>query len=191
MNIIDVIWLAIALAMDCFSVSIVSGIISRRWLPWPMFRMSILFGVFQGMMPVIGWVGIAYFSRYLEVADHWIAFGLLTFLGGRMVKEGLENEQESHLDTTSLHTQLMLSVATSIDALAVGISFACLGYTSLSSLTLPVVIIGVVSTLFAIVGHYLGIHFGAAISRRLRPSLFGGIVLIFIGIKILLSHLLS
>ena len=110
-----------------------------------------------------------------------------------MVKESFEEDDDEHphFNPSRLRTQLMLSIATSIDALAVGISFACLGYESLSSLALPLVIIGLVSVVFAIAGNLLGIRFGKAIARRLRPDLFGGIVLLFIGVKILVTHLLD
>ena len=86
MNIIDIIFLAVALAMDCFTVSIVSGVISGRWQAAPMLRMSFLFGLFQALMPLVGWLGISFFSSYLESVDHWLAFGLLAFIGGKMVK---------------------------------------------------------------------------------------------------------
>lgn len=151
--------------------------------------MAFLFGFFQALMPLIGWLGISWFSRQLEAYDHWIAFVLLTFIGGNMIREAFEPEEEQHFNPRRLHTQLMLAVATSIDALAVGISFACTGYRALSQLTLPLVIIGVVSFLFSILGTYLGFRFGRALARRLKPGILGGIILILIGVKILVSHL--
>lgn len=191
MTSIEILLLSVALAMDCFTVSIVSGVIMKRWTAAPMLRMSFLFGLFQALMPLAGWLGISFFSTYLASVDHWIAFGLLAFIGGKMIKESFEDEDEQHphFNPSRLRTQLMLSIATSIDALAVGISFACLGYESLSSLTFPLTVIGMVSVIFAIAGHLLGIHFGNAIARRLRPELFGGIVLLIIGVKILVTHL--
>lgn len=191
MTSIEILLLSVALAMDCFTVSIVSGVIMKRWTAAPMLRMSFLFGLFQALMPLAGWLGISFFSTYLASVDHWIAFGLLAFIGGKMIKESFEDEDEQHphFNPSRLRTQLMLSIATSIDALAVGISFACLGYESLSSLTFPLTVIGMVSVMFAIAGHLLGIHFGNAIARRLRPELFGGIVLLIIGVKILVTHL--
>ena len=189
MNIIDIIFLAIALAMDCFTVSIVSGVISGKWKVVPMLRMSFLFGLFQALMPLIGWLGISFFSAYLESVDHWLAFGLLAILGGKMIKESFDDDDEAHFNPCRLRTQLILSVATSIDALAVGISFGCLGYTSLSAISLPLFVIGVVSFIFAVAGHLLGIRFGKTITRRLKPELFGGLVLLAIGVKILITHL--
>ena len=191
MNIIDIIFLAIALAMDCFTVSIVSGVISGKWKSAPMLRMSFLFGLFQALMPLIGWLGISFFSAYLESVDHWLAFGLLAILGGKMIKESFDDDDEAHFNPCRLRTQLILSVATSIDALAVGISFGCLGYSSLSAISLPLFVIGIVSFLFAVAGHLLGIRFGNTIARRLKPELFGGLVLLAIGVKILVTHLME
>ena len=189
MSIIDIILLAIALAMVCLTVSIVSGLTARdgqatetRWL----YRMAFLFGFFQAFMPLLGWVGIIHFESYMAAYDHWIAFGLLAFVGGKMVWESFGDDEEQHFNPRLLHTQLLLAVATSIDALAVGISFACTGYTQLSDLTLPLIIIGVVSFLFSIMGYHLGRHFGRAITRSMKPELMGGLILIAIGIKILL-----
>ena len=194
MNVLEILFLSVALAMDCFSVSIVCGVISGQWRWRAMLRMAFLFGLFQALMPLIGWLCTNNFSHYLEAIDHWIAFALLAFIGGRMIKESFEDEKDEygqHLDLSDLRTQLVFSVATSIDALAVGISFACLGYDTLATLAWPLIAIGLGSALFTILGCLLGIRFGRSIARRLRPTLFGGIVLLIIGIKILLSHLLG
>lgn len=199
MSLFDIILLAIALAMDCFTISIVSGIIlsqqgnhhSSLISRSSLFRMAFLFGFFQAMMPLIGWLGISHFSHYLEAVDHWIAFGMLAFIGGKMIKESFDEEEEQHFNPRRLRTQLLLAIATSIDALAVGISFACTGYDALSKLTLPLVIIGLASFILSLVGYYLGRRFGSIITRRFKPELFGGLILIIIGIKILLSHLLE
>jgi len=198
MNWPDIILLAIALAMDCFVVSIVSGIIvSTRWhcnatlskREYRALRMAFLFGLFQALMPLIGWLAISRFQSYLTAFDHWIAFSLLAFIGGKMIVESFQKEKEQHFDPRRLTTQLLLAVATSIDALAVGISFACTGYTQLSQLTLPLLIIGLVSFFFSILGRHLGRRFGPTITKRMKPELFGGIILVSIGIKILLTHL--
>ena len=188
MGIIDIILLAVALAMDCFTVSIVSGLIAHdgksgeTWI----YRMALLFGLFQALMPLLGWIGIIHFETYIEAYDHWIAFGLLAFIGGKMVWESFGDDEEQHFNPRRLHTQLILAIATSIDALAVGISFACTGYTMLSQLTLPLIIIGAVSFLFSIVGYHLGRRFGKTITKRMKPELIGGLILIAIGIKILI-----
>ena len=204
MNLLDIILLAVALAMDCFTVSIVSGVIDhgdwhndsseakiRGPVPVIYLRMAFLFGFFQALMPLLGWLGISHFQAYMEAYDHWIAFGLLGFIGGKMIWESFGDEEDQHFNPNRLRTQLLLAVATSIDALAIGISFACTGFTELSQLTMPLVIIGIVSFLFSIVGYHLGRRFGKIITRRLKPELFGGIILVLIGVKILLSHLLG
>ena len=204
MNLLDIILLAVALAMDCFTVSIVSGVIDHGdWhndsseakirVPVPVIylRMAFLFGLFQALMPLLGWLGISHFQAYMEAYDHWIAFGLLGFIGGKMIWESFGDEEDQHFNPNRLRTQLLLAVATSIDALAIGISFACTGFTELSQLTMPLLIIGIVSFLFSIFGYHLGRRFGKAITRRLKPELFGGIILVLIGLKILLSHLLG
>ena len=194
MSLFDIILLAVALAMDCFTVSIVSGVIAAKsegvksekgWI----IRMAFLFGFFQALMPLIGWLGICRFQTYMEAYDHWIAFALLAFIGGKMIRESFGSEEQQHFNPRRLRTQLLLAIATSIDALAIGISFACTGYERLSQLTLPLVIIGIVSFLFSIAGFQLGARFGHSIARRLKPELFGGIILIGIGIKILVTHL--
>ena len=193
LSFLDIALLSVALAMDCFTVSIVCGISCRRWMPRLMLQMSVLFGVFQAVMPLIGWLGTSLFSQYLEAIDHWIAFGLLSFLGGRMIRESVSagNNEEHHSIPSALTTQLLLAVATSIDALAIGISFACTGYKTVAQLSFPLVVIGVGSFLFSVLGNRLGIRFGIAIRRKLNPELFGGLVLIFIGIKVLLTHILN
>jgi len=216
MSLLDIILLAVALAMDCLTVSIVSGVLEftvyglqftddnnegseglaskssvNRKLFTVNIRMAFLFGFFQALMPLIGWLGISYFQSFIEDYDHWIAFSLLAIIGGRMVWESLNPAEEQHFNPRRLRTQLLLAIATSIDALAVGISFACTGYTSLGQLTLPLVIIGVVSFLFSLIGYQLGSRFGRSIAHRLKPELLGGIILIGIGIKILIEHLLE
>ena len=194
MSLLDIILLAVALAMDCLTVSIVSGVLLGGEIKeegGKMIRMAFLFGFFQALMPLIGWLGISYFQSFIEDYDHWIAFSLLAIIGGRMVWESLNPAEEQHFNPRRLRTQLLLAIATSIDALAVGISFACTGYTSLAQLTLPLVIIGVVSFLFSLIGYQLGSRFGRSIAHRLKPELLGGIILIGIGVKILIEHLLE
>ena len=196
MSLFDIILLAVALAMDCLTVSIVSGVITvksegTRSEKWWIIRMAFLFGFFQALMPLLGWLGISYFQSYMEAYDHWIAFGLLAFIGVRMIKESFGPEEEQHFNPRRLRTQLLLAIATSIDALAIGISFACTGYNTLGQLTLPLIMIGVVSFLFSLVGYLLGARFGRSIAHRFKPELLGGIILIGIGVKILIEHLLE
>ena len=182
------IWLlAISLAMDCFSVSITSGIILRR-VCWRTFiTIGFFFGLFQALMPLIGWFATNHFHSLIEQYDHWIAFGLLFFLGVRMIKESFGNEEEHHFNPTRLLVVLTLAVATSIDALAVGISFACTGMTSWDSIAFPILIIGIVSFVFSLIGCLIGVYFGKRVN--LRAELWAGIIIIGIGVKILIEHL--
>lgn len=189
MSLIDITFLALALAMDCFTVSIVSGVIIRKYILSIILRMAILFGLFQAMMPFIGWLGTSYFSHYLESVDHWIAFGLLAFLGGKMIKDSFGSEEEAHFDPSKLTSQLLFAVATSIDALAVGISFACLGYKNIEQLTLSLIVIGVCSFVMSILGNILGVMCGKSIVKRLKPEFIGGVILLLIGFRILYEHI--
>ena len=185
------IWLlAIGLAMDCFAVSIASGIILKRVRMRPMLIMALAFGFFQALMPLLGWIGASFFSDLIENIDHWIAFAILAFLGGRMVLESFKDEDCRHeFDPTSLKVVSALAVATSIDALAVGVSFAFLGVRSFSSILPSIGIIGFVSFALSFVGLMFGIRFGCGIARKLRAELWGGVILIIIGTKILIEHL--
>lgn len=185
------IWLvAIGLAMDCFAVSIASGILLKRVRLRPMLVMAFFFGLFQALMPLVGWIGAGLFSHLIENIDHWIAFGILAFLGGRMIKESFEDEECRHeYDPTRLQVVLTLAVATSIDALAIGVSFAFLGVKGLSDILPLVGIIGLVSFGLSLAGLLIGIRFGCGIARKLRAELWGGIILVFIGTKILIEHL--
>ena len=195
MSLTEIILLSVALAMDCFTVSIVSGTISSTSRPSPVgrrtvvLRLSVLFGLFQALMPLLGWLGTTWLADYIEAYDHWVAFGMLAFLGGRMIRDAFRPEEEHHFDPTNWWTGIMMAVATSIDALAVGISLAMTGYKTMGSLLLPLVAIGIGSFLFSILGHLLGMRFGSSIRKRLQPELLGGVILIGIGVKILVTHL--
>jgi putative Mn2+ efflux pump MntP len=175
--------------MDCFTVSIMSGVILRRRLYAAILRMALLFGIFQALMPLLGWAGTAHFSQYLEAVDHWIAFGMLAFIGGKMMADSFKQKEDKSVNPRLLKTQLILALATSIDALAVGITYACTGYASAGSLVGPLSTIGVVSFLMSILGYRLGTRFGEAVNRRMRPELLGGIILVAIGLRILAEHL--
>lgn len=185
MSFIDIILLAVALAMDCFTVSIVSGLTSqdsKLHEPW-LYRMAFLFGCFQAFMPLLGWLGIIHFQTYIEAYDHWIAFGLLAFIGGKMIWESFGDDEEQHFNPRRLHTQLLLAIATSIDALAVGFSFSMLDV----RIWIAVLIIGFGSFLFSVGGFYMG----KFLSQRIKPTyaeILGGLILIGIGIKILIEH---
>jgi len=185
----DLILLSVALAMDCFTVSMVDGVIVGR-REWRLIGVTaFLFGFFQAFMPLLGWLATTGFVHYIEDYDHWVAFLLLAFLGIRMILEAGEPEEAQHFNPRKTSTQLLQAVATSIDALAVGISMSVTGYATMESLALPMIIIGVGSFLFAVAGYLLGTRYGHDLRRRLKPEILGGIILLFIGIKILFSHL--
>lgn len=191
MNHLEVWLMALALAMDCFAVSIASGIIFKRVVWRPMLVMALLFGLFQALNPLLGWWGTMLFHGIIEAVDHWVAFAILVFLGGRMVLESFKDEEDKRFNPRSYKVIFTLAIATSIDALAVGVSFSCMGYTSLSSLSYPLVSIGLVSFVMSLLGLGLGLCFGKGFARRLKAELFGGIILVGIGVKVLLEHLLA
>lgn len=187
----EILLIAVALAMDCFTVSAVGGVVVRRWRWGTALRLALLFGLFQALMPLIGWGAISFFRESVEAYDHWIAFAMLAFLGVKMIRDAFAPEEEKQMNPERLGTQLALAVATSIDALAVGISMGCTGYERLQMLLLPLGVIGLVSFLLSLAGFLLGVRFGDAVARRWKPELFGGVILIAIGVKILLEHLLG
>lgn len=187
---LDIWLLAIGLSMDCFAVSIASGILLKRPMLRPMLFMAFCFGFFQAMMPLLGWAGTKLFSHLVESIDHWIAFAILAFLGGRMIAGSFKQEDCKHeFDPTNVKVVLSLAVATSIDALAVGVSFACSGINGFGSILCPVGIIGWVSFVLSLMGLMFGIRFGCGLARKLHAELLGGIILIVIGSKILIEHL--
>lgn len=184
------IWiLAVGLAMDCFAVALTSGIILKRFKWKTMLTMALAFGFFQGFNPFIGWIGAKYFRHFIEHIDHWIAFGILAFLGTKMVIESFKKEEDRHFNPERLNVILTLAIATSIDALAIGISFACIGMTEFSEILNTLLIIGWVSFLLTLVGLTAGIKCGKAIARKVKADLLGGIILIAIGVKVLIEHL--
>ena len=185
------IWLlAIGLAMDCFAVSIASGIILKRIQWQPMLVMAFAFGFFQAIMPFIGWMCANTFSHLIESVDHWIAFAILAFLGGRMVYESFKEEGcRQEFNPASPKVVLTMAIATSIDALAIGVSFAFLGIQDYRDILSPILIIGLVSLIMSLVGLIFGIRCGGGCARELKAERWGGIILIIIGIKILIEHL--
>lgn len=172
--------------MDAFAVAVVAGLTLESLTRRHVFRLSFHFGLFQGLMPTIGWVAGVAVHRYLAAFDHWVAFGLLAFVGGRMIYSaafGGGQDAKPSADPTRGWSLVILSVATSIDALAVGLSLALLG----STILVPVLVIGVVAAGFTIAGMYLGRRIGSAWGRKVE--ILGGIILIGIGIKIVVQQL--
>lgn len=189
MGIVELLLTAIALSMDAFAVSVCKGLGMRRMRYDQALVISLYFGVFQALMPLIGWLLGTSFSRYIQAFDHWIAFVLLAFLGGKMLwdvfhekEDGKQESAERRLDHREL---FMLAIATSIDALAVGIAFACLDVNIWSSIS----IIGVTTLVISFAGVWIGNRFGNRFQKK--AEIAGGLVLILIGVKILAEHLIE
>ena len=184
------VWLtALALAMDCFVMSIASGIILKRVVWRPVLLMAFLFGFFQALNPLIGWLCADKFRSVIETVDHWLAFAVLMFLGVRMIRESFKPEEERNFNPCSYKVIFTLAIATSIDALAMGISFSCMGYTAVSSLWYPLASIGIVSFVMSLFGVLLGVKCGRGIGKKLRAEMLGGIILVGIGAKVLFEHI--
>jgi putative Mn2+ efflux pump MntP len=186
MNILIVLSVAFALAMDAFSVSVgISFRPEQRGMRRAM-RLSLSFGFFQFMMTILGWFAGMKIQSLIQAFDHWVAFGLLLIIGCRMILESLrqhKKQEQKEQDLTKGWPLFVLSVATSIDALAMGLTFAALG----EEILYPALIIGVVAFLMTHMGAKLGPLLGQIIGRK--AELFGGLILILIGTKILVDHL--
>lgn len=187
MSTTEVWFLAFALAMDCFTVSLATGIANKRFHPRRMSLMAVMFGLFQGGMTVLGCLTASLFSRWLAPVDHWIAFALLTYLGIRMIRENFGNRSEQAGSLLRLRNIAVMSVATSIDALAVGVSFAFLGMNSPEVLAHPAAVIALVSGLMSLTGSVIGVGIGRRVTFPMEA--LGGLILIIIGAKILFEHL--
>jgi len=176
--------IAVGLAMDVFAVSLGIGTIQCDHTPRFQFRLSFHFGLFQGAMTFLGWLAGSTVASLISSFDHWIAAGLLAFVAIRMIRSGLDPKAEAYdCDPSRGSMLIILSVATSIDALAVGISFAMLTVNiASSSLT-----IGLVSTILSLVGLRVGHRLGTKFGKRME--ILGGLILLFIGTRILISHL--
>ena len=183
MSFVEILLIGVGLSMDAFSVSICKGLTTRRF-SWKMaLTCGLWFGFFQALMPVVGYFLGAQFQEYIEAYDHWIAFGLLVLIGANMIREALLGKDEETSASMDFKTMLLLAIATSIDALAVGVSLACVQMRLWSS----VLIIGATTFLFSVVGVKIGNVFGSKFEKS--AQVVGGIILILIGLKILLEHL--
>lgn len=186
MNIFLVLPIALALAMDAFAVSVGLGVSQKGLSRNQVFRLATGFGFFQFLMPLLGWLAGQTIIESIKTVDHWVAFGLLAVIGIKMVYESFKSETKNlnkDRDPTKGFVLLLLSLATSIDALAVGLSFAALDL----PVIIPSLIIGVVAFIMTVVGTKIGPLFGRMVGKK--AELIGGCVLILIGIKILTDHL--
>ena len=180
---LNLLGISLGLAMDAFAVSIAAGLGLARVTPRHTFRVAFHFGLFQFLMPVIGWSAGLQLSQYIHQYDHWVALGLLAFVGCKMLWEaGTRRESNSSADPTRGLMLLTLSLATSIDALAVGISLAMIQV----QIVYPALAIGVITAAVTALGMMLGTQVGARLGKRME--IIGGLVLIGIGLKILISH---
>jgi manganese efflux pump family protein len=183
LDLFNILVIAVGLSMDAFAVSIATGLGLEKVTPRHTFRIAFHFGLFQFLMPVLGWLAGSQLAGHIERFDHWIAFGLLAFVGGKMLWEARQlKEDRSTSDPTRGVMLVTLSLATSIDALAVGLSMAFLKV----SVWGPSIVIGLVAGFLSM----FGILFGSRIGRRWShwAEIAGGVVLILIGVRILLSH---
>lgn len=188
MNTLEVWLTALALAMDSFTVALASGLILKRVQLRHFLTIAFFFGAFQALMPLMGWAGSLYFHHFIEHYDHWIAFVILVFLGIKMIREGIQGDEEHSFDPTKLATVLVLAVGVSIDALAVGISFTCIGMDTLAIIAFPLIAIAIASFVMALGGCFIGGLIGNKLKFLVEP--IGGIVLVILGIKILCEHLM-
>lgn len=183
MGVLEIVLIAIGLAMDAFAVSICKGL-SMKKMSW---KKAVIiggyFGIFQGIMPLIGYLLGTSFESLVTKIDHWIAFGLLVFIGINMLKEAFANEAENCNDKIDFKTMIILALATSIDALAVGITFAFLK----TNIIVASLIIAVITFIISVLGVKIGNKFGDKYERKAETV--GALILILMGIKILLEHL--
>ena len=187
MNLITIIVIAIGLAMDAFAVSVATGVTYKKPRSDHALRMALAFGGFQAIMPIVGWLAGLTLREFIGDYDHWVAFTLLAFIGGKMIYESFKIKRaQQQADTLSAAMILVLALATSIDALAVGITFSFL---LAGSLVIAVIIIGLITFAFSYAGFYIGKSFGHFFETRIEA--IGGLILIGIGVKILLEHLLA
>jgi putative Mn2+ efflux pump MntP len=174
---------AFALSLDCFAVALAAGVPGGRSGLRDAARIALAFGTFQAVMPIVGWLAGRSVIAYISAFDHWIAFALLAIVGARMIREGFSGEGDERPASLETGTLVVLAVATSIDALAVGVSFAFLD----TGILLPALLIGVFTFAVSFAGALLG---GAAAERWGKAmEVIGGLVLIGIGIRILFEHL--
>lgn len=183
MTFLELMTIGIGLAMDAFAVSVCKGLSMKRLTVAKMGKVGFYFGFFQAVMPMLGYFLGVGFKESITSIDHWIAFILLGLIGGNMIKEALGDEQEDCDDDLSFKTMLMLAIATSIDALAIGVTFAFLNV----NIYLACAIIGVTTFIISVAGVKIGNVFG--LRYKAKAELAGGIILILMGLKILLEHL--
>ena len=188
MSLVTIIVIAVGLAMDAFAVSVATGAAYKKLKLRHAVRMALFFGGFQAVMPLIGWLAGLSFKDMIVAYDHWVAFGLLVIVGGKMIYEAFKfdgGEDANSTNPADIGVLLMLSVATSIDALAVGITLSLIT----DEIFLAVAIIGVVTFVLSYAGYWIGQRMGHFFEKKIEVA--GGVILIAIGVKILTQHLMA
>ena len=187
LSIIELLLIAVGLAADAFAVSVCKGLASGKPSKGLVFSAGGFFGFFQALMPFIGYLLGTTFAGFIEAYDHWVAFGLLLLIGANMIREALSKKEENVSGTYKFGEMTVLAIATSIDALAAGVSFAFLDFKSIWFVVISVLVIGVITFVLSCTG----VAIGAAIGNKggKVASIIGGVILILIGTKILLQHL--
>ena len=191
MDIFTILLIGLGLSMDAFSVSVTDGIVLKKPKPLESAKIALFFGGFQFMMPCIGYILASSFSKYITAFDHWIAFFFLFFIGGKMIFDTIRDDDDACGGSCDLNDKLnykelvVMAIATSIDALAVGIAMACLS--GGMNVGAAIAIIGVITLFICFAGVIIGNKFGAKFEKN--ASYAGGVILILIGLKILLEHL--
>ncbi|HOO96226.1 MAG TPA: manganese efflux pump MntP family protein [Caldisericia bacterium] len=185
MNLITIIGIAFGLAMDATAVSIASGIYIKESPIPKALKMAFFFGLFQGAMPILGWFAGNTFAGYIDVWDHWVAFVLLAFIGGKMLYESFDNKDKITQDPSKGWLLITLAIATSIDALAVGLSFSMLG----ENIWIPSLTITVITFVLSVLGVLFGSKLGAKWTKG--ATFAGGLILIAIGVRIVITHLIA
>lgn len=184
MTFVELIMIAIGLSMDAFAVSISNAMALKKLRITDALKFAVFFGVAQAIMPLIGWLFGSLFSQYVVALDHWIAFVLLSYIGGKMIYDVCSaDDNDEKVSSLNFKTLFFLAVATSIDALAVGVTFAFMEIPIISS----IIVIGLITFALCFLGAYLGKKAGNALGDK--AQLAGGIILILIGLKILIEHL--
>jgi manganese efflux pump family protein len=185
MSFVEILLIAVGLAMDAFAVSLGVGAAGQATRPRPIFRLSFHFGLFQALMPVLGWLAGTRVANLISGVDHWLALALLSFVGIRMIKSGFDpNGDCAPADASRGGTLIILCVATSIDAFAVGLSMAMLHV----QILYPSAVIGVVTVMLSLLALLVGGRLGKAFGKRME--IVGGLILVGIGLRVVLTHLL-
>ena len=184
MDFTTIVLIAFGLSMDSFAVSTTSGCLVQSCKLKYKLKIALYLAFFQGLMPIIGWFLGSYFHSYIKHLDHWIAFILLLFLGSKMIFEGIKGESSKPINPLKNKTLISMGLATSIDALVIGLSFSLLD----QAIWFPSLIIALITFVVSLSGIYFGIKISAKI--KFKPEILGGIILIALGAKILIEHTL-